>query len=189
MERIRERVDGAGLDAFRREAAGFMRGDTDVLAYYGTVASLGLAPLVPDMAALLPDPGKAAALLSVHDAAKTGALDGAASSGADGFPALEGGSGSGRGALEKGPSAGKKGAKKVPKFERLRLTGGNPAATEAWMSTGGGTRAPATRPQNAWTQGQPAVGGGGAAQPRGQWRQQGKLAMEWGGINAAWDKS
>ena len=49
-------MDQAGLDAFRREAAAYMRGETDAATYCGTVASLGLGSLVPDMAALLPDP-------------------------------------------------------------------------------------------------------------------------------------
>ena len=66
----------------------------------------------------------------------------------------------------------------APKFERLRLTGGNPEATLAWVDTEGG-RKPPTNPQNAWTQGRPAMAsGGGWSQPRGQWSKQGKLAHE-----------
>jgi hypothetical protein len=51
-----------------------------------------------------------------------------------------------------GSERGKK-VRKVPKFERLRLTGGDPDATRSWMDTDGGTR---VKPQNAWTQARPA---------------------------------
>ena len=74
----------------------------------------------------------------------------------------------------------------VSKFERLRLTGGDPEATLAWMDTEGG-RKPPTNPQNVWTQGRPAGSAGpGGSQPRGQWSKQGKLAHEWKTIQDAW---
>ena len=129
----------------------------------------------------------------MHSAASSGQRpdSGAAPSGAPGteaFPALGGPSNGTAAAGKSSRAQGKKGAKKVPKFERLRLTGGDPEAMQAWMDTGGGTRAP-TKPQNAWSQGQPSAGSGGpGAQLRGQWSKQGKLAKEWGGINEAWDK-
>ena len=198
MDKIRQRVDNGGLDSFRREAAAYMRGDSDAAAYYGTVASLGLSGLVPDMAALLPDPGKRAALLSMHSAAQSpgsaahaanggGAAQGAAD--ADGFPSLGAAAASGSRA-EDGAAAAKRkggGAKKVPKFERLRLTGGDAHATQAWMDTGGGTHAKA-QPQNAWTQGRPAAAAGGGGASHGQWSKQGKLASEMKAISNAWDK-
>ena len=113
---------------------------------------------------------------------------GAAAAAGD-FPALRAANGlaNGHGAGNSGDQAsgaGKK-AKKVPKFERLRLTGGDPAATAAWLDTSGGTK---TKPQNVWTQGRPAVAGGGGPQPRGSWAAKDKLAKEWRGINDAWDK-
>ena len=76
----------------------------------------------------------------------------------------------------------------VSKFERLRLTGGDPEATLAWMDTEGG-RKPPTNPQNAWTQGKPAGSAGpSAGQARGQWSKQGKLAHEWKTIQDAWSQ-
>lgn len=38
--------------------------------------------------------------------------------------------------------------KKLPKFEKLRLTGGDAAATYDWLETSGGTQK--KNPQNAW---------------------------------------
>lgn len=76
----------------------------------------------------------------------------------------------------------------VSKFERLRLTGGDPEATLSWIDTEGG-RKPPTNPQNAWTQGVPAVSaGGGGSQLRGQWSKQGKLGHEWRTVQDAWSK-
>lgn len=234
MEKVRARLDSAELDTFRIHAAAYMRGDTDAQSYYAVVASLGLGPLVPEMAALLPDGHKRAELLSLHVAAATSPAGAAAaamaaqqsaswqcprcslingpaaaasceacgsrrpkladvngaqppsSAGApssDAFPAL-GPAANGASSSSGGGEKGKKG-KKVPKFERLRLTGGDPEATAAWLNTSGGTR---TKPQNVWTQGRPAVAGGGGSQPRGQWSKEGKLANEWRQINNAWDK-
>lgn len=45
-----------------------------------------------------------------------------------------------------GVKAGKQ--KKLPKFEKLRLTGGDAAATYDWLETSGGTKK--KNPQNAW---------------------------------------
>ncbi|EIE25131.1 hypothetical protein COCSUDRAFT_46598 [Coccomyxa subellipsoidea C-169] len=223
MEKIRGRLDAEDLTTFRSHAAAYMRGDTDAHSYYAVVDSLGLGPLVPEMAALLPDAGKRAELLSLHGAAAASPSDAAAaavhasqnaswqcarcslingpaagssceacgsrrpwqadSNGAaagDDFPAF-GSSAAGEPEAAKGPKKGKK----VSKFERLRLTGGDPEATAAWLNTSGGTK---TKPQNMWTQGRPAVVGGGGSQPRGQWAAKDKLAHEWRNINDAWDK-
>ena len=78
MERIRGQLDEEDLGTFRSHAAAYMRGDTDAESYYVTVASLGLASLVPDMAALLPDPLKRGELLSLHSAAAASPSDAAA---------------------------------------------------------------------------------------------------------------
>jgi hypothetical protein len=233
LQKIRTRLDEDGLNAFRREAAAYMRGSVDAASYYAAVSSLGLSSLVPEMAALLPDPDKRAQLLSMHSAAESSAADAAAvsraarfgswqcsrcglvngpsarlacegcqarkprvsetdnetqheqrseASSSEDFPALNGASASEDGSRAK---VGVKRNKKVPKFERLRLTGGDPQATAAFLETKGGT---VVKPQNAWTQGRPALAGGGAANPRGQWAKQGKLASEWRNINGAWDK-
>ncbi len=123
------------------------------------------------------------------DSSGPGASMSAAAAAAGDFPALGAANGSayGHGAGSSGNQAGGAGkkAKKVPKFERLRLTGGDPAATAAWLDSSGGTK---TKPQNVWTQGRPAVAGGGGTQPRGSWAAKDKLAKEWRGINDAWDK-
>ena len=68
--------------------------------------------------------------------------------------------------------------RKIPKFERLRLTGGDAVATQAWLDTSGGTK-PAVKPQNVWTQRRSAaVGGAGPElEPgalRGQWAKAGR---------------
>ena len=109
MEKIRQRIDSSGLDTFRREAAAYMRGESDAAAYYGTVASLGLSSLVPDMAALLPDQTKRAALLSMHSAAHAanGSSTAAATADADGFPSLGPAAANGSRA-EDGAAAGRK---------------------------------------------------------------------------------
>ena len=75
----------------------------------------------------------------------------------------------------------------MSKFERLRLTGGDPEATLAWMDTEGG-RKPPTNPQNQWTQGRPAVSAALGSQPKGQWSRQGKLAHEIKTVQDAWSK-
>ena len=230
MEKIRGQVDEEDLGTFRNHASAYMRGDTDAHSYYAVVDSLGLAPLVPEMAALFPDPCKRAELLSLHSAAAASPSDAAAAAvqasqnaswqcsrcslingpaagstceacgskrprradsngaaAADDFPALGAALGPANGA-EASAAAGAKGpkkGKKVSKFERLRLTGGDPEATAAWLDTSGGTK---TKPQNVWTQGRPAVAGGGGTQARGQWAAKDKLAHEWRTINDAWDK-
>lgn len=195
LDKIRARLSADELDAFRRQAAAYMRGSIDACEYYTTVDSLGLHSLVPEMAALLPDPGKRDMLLFVYSSVQETAAEAARSnssspssqqtrvqpaasaSAADEFPELNG---------RRGVNNSKN-TKKVPKFERLRLTGGDPAATQNFLDTNGGTE---VKPQNAWTQGKPSIssGGEGSAQPRGQWSQQGKVATEWRNINDAWAK-
>lgn len=229
MEKIRGRLDEEDLGVFRNHAAAYMRGDTDAHSYYAVVDSLGLGPLVPEMAALLPDAGKRAELLSLHGAAAASPSDAAAAAihasqnaswqcsrcslingpaagssceacgsrrprqvdsngtaAADAFPALGAAVGAADGPeTVGGGTKGAKKGKKVSKFERLRLTGGDPGALAGWLNTSGGTK---TKPQNVWTQGRPAVAGGGGTQARGQWAAKDKLANEWRTIIDAWDK-
>ena len=86
--------------------------------------------------------------------------------------------------------------KKVPKFERLRVTGGDGHATQDWLEANG---AVPVRPQNAWTHNRapadvvarpsvpvssprpPPVSNRWAAQP-------GKLAHQVGAVQQAWAK-
>eukprot|EP00884_Botryococcus_braunii_P010308 jgi/Botrbrau1/19279/Bobra.0073s0026.2 len=86
---------------------------------------------------------------------------------------------------------GKGKKKKVSKFERLRLTGGNGDATQAWLDTVGGTRPP-SKPLNAWTQehslSADANRSGRANASPGVWSKPGKLAGELRTIQSAWSK-
>ncbi|CAK0783675.1 hypothetical protein CVIRNUC_006874 [Coccomyxa viridis] len=234
MKRIKTQLSEEQLDQFRAEASSFLQGGIGASAYHELVVSLGLGSLVPEMAALLPDPDRRAELLSVHSAAQQAEQDLAAdaaaahamqfgswqcsrcslingpdtrsceacntrrpqgvkpsSSNSSAEPAEPSAAdGDGFPSLSSAPSDAKqpKKGKKVSKFERLRLTGGDPEATLSWIDTEGG-RKPPTNPQNAWTQGAPAVNaGGGGSQPRGQWSKQGKLGHEWRTVQDAWSK-
>ena len=71
MEKVKRQLDARRFSEFRQSIAAFMRGDADARAYHKTVETLGLAHLVPEMASLLPDPSKRAALLGAHEAAST----------------------------------------------------------------------------------------------------------------------
>ena len=88
--------------------------------------------------------------------------------------------------------------KKLPKFERLRVTSGDSSATQEWLEANG-----AVQPQNAWTQrrsGADVVGGpsSGTAsrsvdapqQPLGnRWAAQpGRLAQQVSAVQNAWGK-
>lgn len=67
IEKIKKQLDQKKFTEFRSEAGKFMSGSIDAATYHRQVVTLGLAPLVPEMASLLPDPLKRAELLSVHD--------------------------------------------------------------------------------------------------------------------------
>ena len=81
--------------------------------------------------------------------------------------------------------------KKVPKFDRLRLTGGDPDATREWLNTRGGTAlgsAPAWGGDaGAAQQGRQGVGSQ-LVQLRGPWARQGQLATEMRVINDSYSK-
>ena len=62
-------LDADGFTAFRQEAGRYMRSELSAGNYHSKVVGLGLASLVPEMAALLPDATKRAELLSVHERA------------------------------------------------------------------------------------------------------------------------
>ena len=94
------------------------------------------------------------------------------------------------------PAADKQKKKKVPKIERLRVTGGDGSATQEWLEANG---AVPVRPQNAWTHKRapaemlhqqhapvnapkaPAVANRWVAQP-------GRLAQQVGAVQKAWAK-
>lgn len=68
VEKVKKQLDAKRFADFRQSIAAFMRGDADANAYHKRVQSLGLTHLVPEMASLLPDPSKRAALLAAHEA-------------------------------------------------------------------------------------------------------------------------
>lgn len=91
-------------------------------------------------------------------------------------------------AASEGAGGGKKKGKqkKQPKFEKLRLTGGDPA-TKEWLAE----QARRVHPQNAWTQGGPSAAAAAAApQARGAWggKNVGKLAQAERALLDAWGK-
>lgn len=73
VEKVKKQLDAKRFADFRQSIAAFMRGDADASAYHKRVESLGLSHLVSEMASLLPDPSKRAALLAAHEAASTSA--------------------------------------------------------------------------------------------------------------------
>ena len=75
MKRIKAQLSEEQLDQFRAEASSFLQGGIGAAAYHELVVSLGLGSLVPEMAALLPDPDRRAELLSVHSAAQQAEQD------------------------------------------------------------------------------------------------------------------
>ena len=75
MKKIKAQLSEEQLDQFRAEASKFLVGFTGASAYHGLVVSLGLGSMVPEMAALLPDPERRAQLLSVHSTAQQAEQD------------------------------------------------------------------------------------------------------------------
>jgi hypothetical protein len=61
------------FERFRALSAAFRDGTVPASLYYDDVAALGLAPLLPELAALLPDAGKRAALLAAAQQARASA--------------------------------------------------------------------------------------------------------------------
>ena len=66
MERVRQRLDADKFAVFKQQAGQFTRGGLSPPDFHAKLVTLGLAGLVPDMAALLPDASKRASLLAVH---------------------------------------------------------------------------------------------------------------------------
>ena len=54
---------------FKQQSALFMRGEATAQAFHSQVVALGLAALLPDLAALCPDATKRSHLLEAHRAA------------------------------------------------------------------------------------------------------------------------
>ncbi|KAK9858006.1 hypothetical protein WJX84_008852, partial [Apatococcus fuscideae] len=266
IERVRQKLDAEAFAQFKQHTAQFARGSLSPPDFHTQLVSLGLAGLIPDMAALLPDASKRASLLAVHSAsfgsapveamqaswvppeaaaAAAAAADqssswscptctlinaphttrceachknrppkpsqptpqgnepavqltapraGLLSSGV-GDALADGRAGSampdGQQAASAGGQEDEKGkgkARRIPKFERLRVTGGDPDATESFLDS---MREKSSHPQNPWAQNRtgagpaPQTGGGtGNAWAKGG----GKLASETKAINAAWGK-
>lgn len=57
--------------AFKQQSALFGRGELQASAYHAYAAALGLAPLIPEIASLLPDANRRADLLAAHRSAFT----------------------------------------------------------------------------------------------------------------------
>ncbi|KAK9820561.1 hypothetical protein WJX72_011657 [[Myrmecia] bisecta] len=236
IDKIRRQLDADKFDEFKRESGAFMRGSLPASAFHQEILSLGLAAIVPELAALCPDAQKRNTLLEVHrDSFSQAPSQGqgswvppevaaAAADHARQFgswacssctlingpqaqsceacrarrPAHDAAeaSGSQEDADDEqtlGSEKGKAKQKKIPKFERLRLTGGDGVATKSWLETNGGQK---VKPQNVWTQARGQAGpsgqndGVGPQQgPQSSWaKAPGKLATEAGAINDAWSK-
>ena len=68
IERVRQKLDADAFAQFKQHTAQFARGSLSPPDVHMQLVSLGLAGLIPDMAALLPDASKRASLLAVHSA-------------------------------------------------------------------------------------------------------------------------
>ena len=83
IEKVKKQLSTQKFGEFRQSVGAFMRGEQDGQHYHAVVVSLGLSHLIPEMASLLTDPLKRAAVLSVHEASastsKTWALESSAS--------------------------------------------------------------------------------------------------------------
>lgn len=66
IDKVRQRVSPDDFSQFKQESGRFMRGDASAKDFHSQVISLGLAALLPDLAALCPDPIKRTDLLAVH---------------------------------------------------------------------------------------------------------------------------
>ncbi|DBA77810.1 hypothetical protein WJX77_007039 [Trebouxia sp. C0004] len=202
IDKVRQRVSPEDFSHFKQQSGSFMRGDASAKDFHTQVVSFGLAALLPELAALCPDPLKRSDLLTVHrstfvaeSATKGGggwvppeaaaaAADHAdrfsswtcpsctlvnapqafsceacssmrppsnSAAQEDGFVASSSNHAQTNDNSSQGEDKGKKKGK-APKFERLRLTGGDALATQNWLDTAGGQR---SKPQNVWTQKQP----------------------------------
>ncbi len=66
IDKVRQRVSPEDFSHFKQQSGSFMRGDASAKDFHTQVVSLGLAALLPELAALCPDPLKRSDLLSVH---------------------------------------------------------------------------------------------------------------------------
>jgi hypothetical protein len=66
VERIKAQLDAAGFASFREQSAAFMRGAKRAEAYHDLIVSLGLLPLVAQLAELCPEPERREGLLRAH---------------------------------------------------------------------------------------------------------------------------
>jgi hypothetical protein len=66
VERCKAQLSDADFAAFRQRSGAFVQGSVDAGSYHKQVVALGLLGLVPELAALCPDPAKRAALLEAH---------------------------------------------------------------------------------------------------------------------------
>lgn len=65
-DKVRQRLSPDDFVLFRQKSSLYMRGAAAADAYHAEVVGLGLAALLPDLAALCPDENKRNALLEVH---------------------------------------------------------------------------------------------------------------------------
>ena len=75
-DKVRQRLTPEDFALFKQKSSLYMRGAAAADAYHAEVVALGLAALLPDLAALCPDQAKRNALLEVHK--RTFVQDGAA---------------------------------------------------------------------------------------------------------------
>lgn len=66
IDKVRQRVSPEDFAHFKQQSGLFMRGEASAQAFHSQVVSLGLAALLPDLAALCPDATKRTDLLEVH---------------------------------------------------------------------------------------------------------------------------
>ena len=66
IDKVRQRVSPEDFSHFKHQSGSFMRGDASAKDFHTQVVALGLAALLPDLAALCPDPLKRSDLLAVH---------------------------------------------------------------------------------------------------------------------------
>ena len=66
IDKARQRVSPEDFIQFRQQSGLFVRGEASAQAFHSQVVSLGLAALLPDLAALCPDATKRTDLLEVH---------------------------------------------------------------------------------------------------------------------------
>ena len=68
IDKVRQRVSSEDFSHFKQQSALFMQGNATAKEFHTQVVSLGLASLLPDLAALCPDGTKRTHLLEVHRA-------------------------------------------------------------------------------------------------------------------------